>query len=104
MGTATDKDKPANLTVKEVAAELRVTTTTIYELCRAGMIRCLRVGVGRGRIIVPREALTEYEAESGRIPAPVSVPLNHLADRPSSAPRPGAGSPRARRAGGRASS
>ena len=48
------------LTVKEAAVELRVSAATVYALCSARKLRHQRVGVGRGKILVPPDAVTEY--------------------------------------------
>lgn len=48
------------LTVKEAAVRLRVSAATVYALCAARKLRHQRVGVGRGKIVIPPDALDEY--------------------------------------------
>lgn len=51
------------LTIKEAAAELRCSAATVYALCAARKLRHQRVGVGRGKILVPPDAIDEYLAK-----------------------------------------
>ncbi len=51
------------LTVSEVAAELRLAKTTIYEMCRTDQIPNVRIGTNGGTIRIPREALDIWLAE-----------------------------------------
>lgn len=51
------------LTVKEAAEELRCSPATVYSLCAAKKLRHVRVGVGRGKILVPADAIAEYLAK-----------------------------------------
>jgi excisionase family DNA binding protein len=51
------------LTVKEAAVELRCSAATVYSLCAAKKLRHVRVGVGRGKILVPPDAVAEYLAK-----------------------------------------
>ncbi len=46
--------------VREVAAALGVSVQTVYLLCAKKRLRHIRVGVGRGTIRVPADALQEY--------------------------------------------
>lgn len=48
------------LTVKTAAARMNVSINTIYLLCATKKIRHLRVGIGRGVIRIPEDALDEY--------------------------------------------
>ena len=48
------------LTVKQVAEQLAVSPTTIYDLCREGQLASVRVGCGRGTIRITRVALDRY--------------------------------------------
>jgi excisionase family DNA binding protein len=48
------------LTVKEAAERLNVSAATVYLLCATRRIRHSRVGVGRGKIGIPEEAVAEY--------------------------------------------
>ena len=51
------------LTVKEATQELRCSAATVYALCAARKLRHQRVGVGRGKILVPPDAIAEYLAK-----------------------------------------
>jgi excisionase family DNA binding protein len=70
--------------VKQAAARLEVSQTTLYALVAAGKLRCYRVGVGRGQIRIGEVHIAEYlgKAESGPIQpkaAPLPSPrLKHL--------------------------
>jgi excisionase family DNA binding protein len=65
------------MTVRQTAARLEVSATTIYNLIAAGKLRCHRVGLGRGCIRISEEHLADFlrgaqrgvETPSG--PAPV---------------------------------
>ena len=48
------------LAVKDAAPLLGVCPATVYALCAARRLRHLRVGLGRGKIVIPRDAVTEY--------------------------------------------
>lgn len=50
----------AFLSVREVAARLRVAPTTVYSLCQHKKISHTRIGSGRGAIRIPETALTAY--------------------------------------------
>ncbi len=50
------------LTVAEAAAVLHVSETTVRALCSARKIRHERHGMGRGKILIPDDALGEYRA------------------------------------------
>ena len=70
------------MTVKQAAARLEVSQTTVYALVAARKLRCYRVGMGRGQIRISEDHLAEYlrKSEPGSdAPAPVSRPhLKHL--------------------------
>lgn len=51
------------LTVKEAAERLRLSPASVYALCSARKLRHQRVGVGRGKILVPSDAVSEYLAK-----------------------------------------
>lgn len=51
------------LTVKEAAAELRLSKGAVYALCASRKLRHQRVGQGRGKIVVPPDAIAEYLAK-----------------------------------------
>lgn len=46
-------------TVK-AAALLLVSPATVYALCEARKLRHQRIGLGRGKIVVPEDAVAEY--------------------------------------------
>ena len=54
------------MTVKEAARQLEVTPSTIYCLCRKGMIGHMRVGPEGGRSGSNNPTLTSSEGEPGR--------------------------------------
>lgn len=51
------------LTVKEAATRLRLSPASVYALCAAKKLRHQRVGIGRGKILIPPDAITEYLAK-----------------------------------------
>ena len=51
------------LTVKEAAFLLRLSIASVYALCSAKKLRHQRVGVGRGKILIPSDAVDEYLAK-----------------------------------------
>jgi excisionase family DNA binding protein len=69
------------MTVKQVAARMEVSTTTVYSLIGSHKLGCYRIGSGRGTIRVSEQHLAEYlrAAEPPRVdsPAPRSR-LKHL--------------------------
>ena len=78
------------LSVKEAAELLRLASTTVYGLCQKRLLRHERLGLGRGVIRIPEEALEEYRrrqtvvaAEAASMPPSVPKPrrpkLKHLA-------------------------
>lgn len=46
--------------VSETAAELGVSMGTVYALCSRRLIRHERIGLGRGTIRIPEDAIEEY--------------------------------------------
>jgi len=69
--------------VKEASARLHCSTGTIYALCSARRLRCSRVGLGRGKIVISDEAIAEYLAsrEAGvevHAPPPRITSFRHL--------------------------
>lgn len=83
-------------TVRQVAELLGVSASTVYALVAARKLRHERIGLGRGAIRIPRDAVDEYRksrtvgvAEDGpEPPAPaIRARLRHL--RPSSPPAAG---------------
>jgi excisionase family DNA binding protein len=48
------------LSVKEAAAELKLSTDTIYKLCSTKQLQHERHGPKRGTIRIPEEALSDY--------------------------------------------
>lgn len=74
------------MSVKEFAASCGISTSLVYALVNAKKIRHERHGLGRGKIVIPPDALEEYR--KGRTvgvvvptvqapPAP-TPPLKHL--------------------------
>lgn len=49
-----------HLTVKEAANQLRLSSTTVYGLCQQKQLRHERLGLGRGKILIPEDAIEEY--------------------------------------------
>jgi excisionase family DNA binding protein len=48
------------LTPAEVAAQLKVSRSTVYALCAANELKHHRVGIGRGSIRVTTDAIAQY--------------------------------------------
>jgi excisionase family DNA binding protein len=48
--------------VAEVATRFRVDQTTVHRMIKAGRLRAIRMGTGRGTWRVPAAALADYEA------------------------------------------
>lgn len=48
------------MTVKDAARELGISPALVYALCQAKRIRHERHGLGRGKIVIPCEALNDY--------------------------------------------
>jgi excisionase family DNA binding protein len=48
------------MTVKEVASQLRVSATCVYQLIEAGKLACHRIGLGRGAIRVAEADLAAF--------------------------------------------
>ena len=48
------------LTVKQAAPRMRVGINTIYGLCAAKLLRHVRIGLGRGKLLIPEDAIEEY--------------------------------------------
>jgi excisionase family DNA binding protein len=59
----------SSYTPQEAAKPLRLSVASVYALCAARKIRHQRVGVGRGKIIIPADAITEYLAKGTVISA-----------------------------------
>lgn len=59
MTTTNDRSKTL-LTVKEVAARLGVSVSTIYSLVAAGELPAHRIGVGRGTLRIRVTAIQSY--------------------------------------------
>lgn len=74
------------LTIHEAAEALRLSDNTVYALCKARKLRHERHGLGRGKILIPADALVEYrrgvtvesEQEPEKAPARMKMPLKHL--------------------------
>ena len=68
------------LSVREAAAELRLSSNTVYGLCKSRKLRHERHGQGRGKILVPEDAIAEYRRSvtvGAAAPAP-RAKLRHL--------------------------
>ena len=50
-------------TVQEAAPKLRLSAASVYALCAAKKLRHQRVGAGRGKILIPADAIDEYLAK-----------------------------------------
>lgn len=57
------------LTVNEVAARLKVSRNTIYQMVKVGELPSIRLGVGRGAIRVMQDDLQHY-IEAKRVVPP----------------------------------
>jgi excisionase family DNA binding protein len=76
-----------SFSVAEAARELGVSVGTVYGLCSRRRIRHERIGLGRGKIRIPENAIEEYRRgvtvgvrETGAsVPPAARVKLNHLA-------------------------
>ena len=62
-----------HFSVREAAAELCVCEGTVYGLCKRRVIRHERHGLGRGKILIPEDAIAEYR-RSVTVGAAASVP------------------------------
>jgi excisionase family DNA binding protein len=51
---------PDPMTPREVAEILRIGRSTVFDLCNGGFLRHLRVGVGRGRILIFKSDLSAW--------------------------------------------
>ncbi len=49
--------------VADVAARFDVDETTVYRQIKAGRLRAIRIGTGRGAVRISAEALAEYGAD-----------------------------------------
>ena len=77
------------LTVKKAAEQLGISPDTIYGLCAAKKLRHERIGLGRGRICIPEDAIEEYRKrvtvgveEALKPPPPATLKLRHVSLRP----------------------
>jgi excisionase family DNA binding protein len=52
--------------VKQVAERWRVSRSVVYALVAAGVLRSVRVGLGRGTIRVSEDAVLAYERDRAR--------------------------------------
>ncbi len=65
------------LTAKEAADRLRCSLSTAYALCQSGRLRHHRVGLRRGSVRIPEDAIEEYLASTAER-APPKEQLRHL--------------------------
>ncbi len=71
------------MTVRQAADRLKVGQATVHSLIAAGKLRCLRVGLKRGRIRITEDHISEFlrGAESRPCsppPAPPSRRFKHI--------------------------
>jgi excisionase family DNA binding protein len=75
------------LTVRDVASELSVSATCVYQLIASGKLPCHRIGIGRGAIRVSEVDLAAFLDGCREIPTPLlmgrttrtsSKPFKHL--------------------------
>ena len=57
------------LTVKQVAAMLSIAPTTVYDMCRAGVLAHNRFGRGRGAIRITQAVVDRYVQQAAASPA-----------------------------------
>jgi excisionase family DNA binding protein len=50
-------------TIKEAAEVLRVSPGTVYQLVTRKQLRHERIGLGRGKILIPEDAIEEYRQQ-----------------------------------------
>lgn len=62
------------LTVREVAAELRLSQSAVYSLVRAGGLNAIRIGPRSGAIRIPRAALDDYRTGAETHERPQGLP------------------------------
>lgn len=72
------------LRVRQAAEEMSCAKSTIYDLCRQGLLRHLRVGAGRGSIRIRKEDLDDY-IES-RVTGGIASPVVDAISQPSQSP------------------
>ncbi len=74
------------LTINEAAEALHLSGNTVRALCSARKLRHERHGLGRGKILIPEDAIEEYRAcvtvtaseQMPRLPQPARRRLRHL--------------------------
>jgi excisionase family DNA binding protein len=66
--------------VKEASAEMHVSPSLTYALCAAKRIRHVRIGVRRGKVLIPASAIAEFlkSREVGVDESPTSEALTHI--------------------------
>jgi excisionase family DNA binding protein len=69
------------LTVKQAAERLHLSASLVYALCASKRLRHERHGLGRGKILIPEDAIEEYRQS-------VTVATEQGADQPPPAPKP----------------
>jgi excisionase family DNA binding protein len=47
-------------TVRQAAERLNCSVAIVYQLCGKRLLRHARIGLGRGKIVIPEDAITEY--------------------------------------------
>jgi excisionase family DNA binding protein len=67
------------MTVREVAAILRVSPSLVYRLVDAGKIGSFRIGKGRGAIRISRDSVNQFLASSQAAPSEQKTDRTHRA-------------------------
>lgn len=69
------------MTVDETATRLKVSTSTVYALCKTGQLPCYRIGAnGRGKVLIDEADVESFLAASRAKPRPPhpSMLLRHI--------------------------
>ena len=67
------------LTVKEAADKLGVSPSLVYQLCKERKLRHCRIGLGRGKVLIPEEAIEDFLKSSEVTPDPMpSARYRHI--------------------------
>jgi excisionase family DNA binding protein len=61
------KKKDKLLTIKQVATRLKMDYSHIYRMIRAGVLPCIKVGIGRGVIRIKESDLEAYIERKGNV-------------------------------------
>ncbi len=55
-----ETERPLAVTPAEAARLLSIGKSTVYALCAAGELECVRIGVGESGVRIPRDAVDAY--------------------------------------------